>query len=890
MPFTKTSELNSAAQNNDLASVKEFFSLPKDEAPEHKDISRAFKLAALSGSLEVVEYFCQETEIYSFTVNEALNKIHYKCINSDNISYQSHRKMISYLCALSGESGPTPEETDHILVLAGSFGDWELFKSLCELPEGYAPSVNKVGSCFANYLCNNLTLPFEVMTHLFEKSKIIIAKDKVSWTLEKLCVSLENNPDNKVWRYISYLCALTGINKPEQRVIDIALKVAVKFQQTDLVRNLCLLRQDNAPSSSVIAKEFSAILYVTPSLQASDILKSLFELSANKPSSNLTNIELKTMRDTNFSLYRENIKYLCNSTKAANYTISAVLAAAAKNSDWEFVTFLIQNEINPPNRESISKLLKKAGEVASELPFETIRDLFEISINNPTNDDLNALIIAITKNKISSADSKFWDYLTYLLSLKSGYLIEQEAQDTVAQTAFLYKKLDIFYSVSCSLKVATELFIKALNQADDSDSLEMMKFFCEKAVNKPNNAQISRALILAAANFSGAKDKVTYLYSLAVNQEAIDKLLEAATFHQDWDFVKQICDNEAKPPSQQQIGMILFKTSHIADPLPFEIMKYLFEKSVVKPSSKDVDSTLTAMAWEVFTKKEFKEYLLDLKGDNKPSQDAINIVFRLAVKANNYYFVEKLLKRGAHSQNTVDYVFLEIVTNPAAFEMTKLLFQFALKPSQDAIKKAGQNILEGLSSSQIQDSMNYEDIKNFFKNGGFFTELALFLKSVKEPELVEELKPTQTQKQKQKPIQILTQNQSLKDQSNLSSKISSSGAMLFQKPLKIEIKSCLSDSQFEAIKARINELKDEIDNSCFGFFSARKSEKIEGLKELIRLSEMPNMQLGRAIRLIEEDKRFPGLRAGFNNRTAELLDGFKHSQSPCVISNSNKAS
>jgi hypothetical protein len=85
--------------------------------------------------------------------------------------------------------------------------------------------------------------------------------------------------------------------------------------------------------------------------------------------------------------------------------------------------------------------------------------------------------------------------------------------------------------------------------------------------------------------------------------------------------------------------------------------------------------------------------------------------------------------------------------------------------------------------------------------------------------------------------------------------------------------SCFSARQIREINSKINELENEIDSSCFGFFTARKNQKISGLRELLKIAEKPGITISDAIKQVEEDKRFSDLRAGvFSTRTATLLD------------------
>ncbi|MBA3535031.1 MAG: ankyrin repeat domain-containing protein [Tatlockia sp.] len=92
-------------------------------------------------------------------------------------------------------------------------------------------------------------------------------------------------------------------------------------------------------------------------------------------------------------------------------------------------------------------------------------------------------------------------------------------------------------------------------------------------------------------------------------------------------------------------------------------------------------------------------------------------------------------------------------------------------------------------------------------------------------------------------------------------------------PANIRQTSCFSARQIRDINSKINELENEIDNSCLGFFESRKNQKIAGLKQLLKIAEKPGISIEEAINQVEKDERFPEIRSGvFSTRTAKLLD------------------
>jgi hypothetical protein len=751
MAFTKLKELLAAANTNDLATIKILCSMPVDEAPAEPDIKAALKESAQAGSLEAVEYLCLSAAASQTDVSEALIVI---CKLDEKKTSSNKWKLISTLCAITAENKPTQDAINIALSAFIRAGEWDFIKTLCETNN--PPSQKAIGSLLKIASINNLPsmnrtrplkdteLPYDLMTHLFETSITKPSKEDVSATLISIC-KYKDLDYSKSWDFITYLCALAGENKPNQDAINQALIISVSSKKRDLVQKICSIDGDNAPGQKVIADILieSAGFNNNKDLEfyvSLDLIKLLCETSVNKP----TQTDINAVVDAALKsspIKSDYLKYFC-SLKTANkpnqVTIDKVLAAAAK-FDWVLVKTLCESD-NPPSQKAVGNLLKIASVNNppsmnrnlslknrtqplrnTELPYDVMTHLFETSVTKPIQEDVSATLILICELQDLN-NQKTWDFISYLCALTGENKPNQEAMNLVLRKAVSSDKSD-FVKTLCLIdadngpekKVVADILIKGAD-IEPHVSLEIIKLLCETSTNKPTQADINTAVVAALKK---SPIYLKYFCSLKTankpNQDTIDKVLDAAAQTGDWSFVKALCEAD-NPPSQKALGNVLKQAgirdlpsksrnrSPINRELPYEVMTHLFETSITKPSREDVSATLILICklQDMNAKKtwDFIFYLCALTEENKPNQEAMNLVLRKAVSSDKSDFVKTLClidaDNGPEQKVVADILIKGADIEPhVSLEIIKLLCETSTnKPTQVDVNAAVDTALK----------------------------------------------------------------------------------------------------------------------------------------------------------------------------------------------------
>jgi hypothetical protein len=437
---------------------------------------------------------------------------------------------------------------------------------------------------------------------------------------------------------------------------------AAKANDVDLINSFCTLPEDDAPSENNIK----------------DALKEAAEAESLAV-----------------------LNYLCKSV-ANQYAINNAFKAAYSAKKWKSVETLCAYK---PEEEALDFVLK--GHKSVRMPLETMKYLFEESSTKPSQYAVNLILSSISHPVyIGQNHARNWDFIEYLSS-------QQPDQDTIAKVLkaavfhgqqSLVQKLCASKEVNApTVKVIGELLIKAAKTGpeDLSVSLEMIKTLCEGS-KKPTKEAVSEAVVAAINSRSLINPiKWDYLEYLCKenrpNQPAIDKILKlAAAMLPRWDFVKTLCENKDNPPSQSALGDILKQAAW--NSLPLNVMIDLFETSITKPAKEDVNSTLGLICKMQIKKADSKHwdyinYLLDLKEENKPEQDAVNTVLKTAFA---FYNEELLLSLSFHIDNApsseavAELVIKAINDNkPNSLEMIKILCEQSInKPTTNQISDA----------------------------------------------------------------------------------------------------------------------------------------------------------------------------------------------------------
>ncbi|MBA3536253.1 MAG: hypothetical protein H0T84_06565 [Tatlockia sp.] len=444
--------------------------------------------------------------------------------------------------------------------------------------------------------------------------------------------------------------------------MNLVLRTAVLSNRSNLVKNLCSLDADRAPDQKVVSE---LLLEGAGDKQRSkvslEIIKLLCEAGTNPPEQADVNVAVDEVLKCP-AIKWDYLKYFCSlktACKPDQTAIDKIMGAAAKAGDWPFVKALCEAE-NPPSQKAVGNILKIAGtrklQIMSrnrpanyELPYEVMTHLFERSLIKPSKEDISATLILICE-KQDLKEKKTWDVISYLCALPGEQTPSKVALNLVLRTAVLSNRSNLVKTLSArdgerapDQKFVADLLIESAEGINKKSyvSLEIIKVFCETSINKPTQPDVSAAL---EAAFKTKKwDYVSYFCSLTTdnrpNPDTIDNAFKAAAAAREWTVVETLCLT-ANPPSQKAIGYVVV----IA---PFEIKKYIFEKSVTKPSQTQVDIILTAICrsknnWIKSEKLECISYLCALTGEDKPSQPVIKTVLLAAVSNNNQDIVKKL--------------------------------------------------------------------------------------------------------------------------------------------------------------------------------------------------------------------------------------------------------
>lgn len=828
MPFTQLNELNAAVKNDDVELIKNFCTLPKDEAPTETDLSKAFYDSVLAGSLKVISYFCESGAVKDTAVTEALSNI----CQFNEIAYNKKIRTIQYLCTLSTDNRPQQSAIDESLQLAVQNKDWDFFKVLCSLSEQNAPSQKELGKILIKQLEDENEF-FEQMEFIFEKSTNKPDQSTVCSALQLLCDKKVTLANSKYWNYIDYLCELKGENKPDKFTIEEIFKEAVNSKKTELVKKLCSLNSDNQPGQGVVSDKFFELVKYTNDLKSLKIIQILCQESSHNLSTKIVSEALKNALTTNFPKnlrYINSLSTLNSDIKPDQATIDLVLDSLLSQTDqWALIKTLCESKSNPPSQKVIGKVLQQAG--LGSLPYDLMVSLFEDSVFKPSKEEVSDTLITICNLKTNIEDElKYWPYIQYLLNLKEENKPNQKALDTVLNKAYFLSKDDVIVELCLREGEENSPSSEALENIVDelvsgNDSLELIKILCEKSTNKPS---VSDILLASLQNYSEKNIYIQYLSGIESDnkpsQDCIDKVFKKAANEGDWEFVRTLCENRANPPSQKAIENLIERAFFDID-VPLERVKYFFEESFIKPSQETVDNIFSNICYENPRTKDFFNYLCNLCGDIKPSKDAVLKAFNYSTELHNKEAVEWLL------QITGENALSDEIINPKIKELAaevKLELVQSLEKLENTLtdKEASKDPLPFDVSAQL----NLEE----------------------------------------------SENHSLKIKAILPSTEKNSFFVPLEDKKAI---SCFSQSQIAAISGLIDEIRVE-KNSCYSFFfnRGRKIEKISGLEELIRIGREPEMTVADAIKKIEKDKRFPELRAGIiSNRTGELLDNLLNS-------------
>ncbi|MBA3535666.1 MAG: hypothetical protein H0T84_03495 [Tatlockia sp.] len=659
MPFTKFFKLRSAALNDKVDVITELCALPKEEAPTEADITDVLQDAARAGSVKVVKYLCESGGADQDAVTGAL-------IVACNTLF-SRVEIIRYLCALTAANRPKQESIDLAVQKIYIFNEkennrfekkenidsWEFLKTLCELPETYAPSAKVLGNLVQDKVNENLELPYDVLTHIFEKSTNKPDQTHVSAILKNICKWKVKKTDSVYWEHINYLCDLTGDNKPDQKTNELIFVKAYNANKLDLLGKLLMLDKKYAPGRKAVAEQLIDHVEADIYLDSLEIIKILCEKSTNTLTiDDMTKALVIVMSKKNVKNQPYYFEYLWNLILNNNpkpTDIDQIMQGAADLGDWAFVKKLCESKDYPPSEKGVSLLLKEM--MRDELPFDEIKFMFETSVTKPTRSDVSTALTFIC-SKVNSADSERWDSINYLLALKGENSPDRNAIQRVLKLASKFTKHGLM-RLLCTIEgkngpgVTTieEVLIDMVDHTNDLESLETIKCLCESSTDKPGRLRVSEALHHACIMYPAKENYVMYLSSLTTEnkptQVAIDRVLKWASEAGTWGFVKTLCANKNNPPSQIAIGQLL-RMVNWSNSFPFDLLTSLFETSITKPSQEDIDATLMKMDMSKPEKIQFIDYLCDLKGLSEPSAKVITILFDSAVSAGNAHFVEKL--------------------------------------------------------------------------------------------------------------------------------------------------------------------------------------------------------------------------------------------------------
>ncbi len=458
------------------------------------------------------------------------------------------------------------------------------------------------------------------------------------------------------------------------------LDEAVNKDDVEQIKIFCALPQEEAPGEADLTKAF-----INSVLSGRFLVMQYFCESAAVKSTAVTEglIQFCKLEGLTYSEKIKVIVYLSTltvDTKPQQSAIDEVLHLASQNNDWDFFRLLCQFPTdNAPSSEMLGKILYEQIKDENNF-FENMKFLFENSTNKPNQNDVSAALRLICKSKVSLANSVYWNYIEYLCALEGANKPNQKAIEKAFLGAVNSKKLTLI-SKLCQLSkdnapgltVLSEKFIELVKFTNDLKSLKIIIAICESA-NKLTSKIVSDALTDSLkTNFPKNLMYTKFLASLnseiKPDQKAIDAVIESLITIKEWDFIKTLCESKDNPPSSKALGKVL-EQAGIGE-LGFTLMTSLFEQSVFKPSQADVSSTLITICklkikeYEESTHWPYIHYLLNLKEENKPSQEAIDTVFDLAYTV---YKDELLIdlstregKENAASSEALETILFELV-------------------------------------------------------------------------------------------------------------------------------------------------------------------------------------------------------------------------------------
>jgi hypothetical protein len=506
------------------------------------------------------------------------------------------------------------------------------------------------------------------------------------------------------------------------------LNDAVKKDDVELVKQFCTLATDEAPT----ADDLAAALDDAAQMARVKVVKYLCE-EGNVNSFAVTQvlINLCNLEHVHYDEKKEILSYLC-ALKTYNRPhgtgINAALLTAEKNNDWDFFKILCElPEINAPSQEILGTILNR--QLESGKPFlDLMKHIFEKGSNQPSQQDVCKALKFLCKHKVTRADSEYWDYISFLCDLKGKNKPDQKAINkafivaTGSKITKLVRKLCLLdVDNAPDQKIVIEKFNQFVRYSSDLKSLRIITIICEDRVNDLTSDIVALALADALkTNFPKNKAYISYLSNLKSeikpDQTAINQALESFAHEAQWDLVELLCLNENNPPSQTAIGKVL-KIAVIGNSeLPLDSMISLFEKSAVKPNKEAVSTTLIDLC-NLKVKEDSESnywrhinYLLSLSGENKPNQNALNVVSDLAFLVNKDALLGELCTRegedNAPSALILEQILIEFVSfsnQPESMALIKLIAEKSTsKPSKDAINKAFQAAIKAHNNYSVE--------------------------------------------------------------------------------------------------------------------------------------------------------------------------------------------
>ncbi|MBA2709659.1 MAG: hypothetical protein H0U57_03580 [Tatlockia sp.] len=674
-------------------------------------------------SVEIVQLLCETTR------NNPLSKDIDTAINAALINHQKNWDYIKYFCSLKTANKPSQASIDKVLQEARKASDWDYVKSLCsdslnppsqkalgDLLKCAAIKASVLPSKSLNRQNPPAELPYDVLIFLFESSVTKLLKSDVSYTLMEI-LNNKDLDDKKTLDAVSYLCALTGSNKPIQDAINLALRISVKKNKHDLVKQLCLMKGDNAPDQKTVGNQLISCSSLD---QRMPLILLLCEASYNSPTQ--ADLSASVAEALKSSPIKKDYLTYFTSMKTANRpnqeAIDKVLYAVAKENDWTYINYLCEID-NTPSQKAIDSLLKFAASVkqipsknraqAREMPYEVMVHLFEQSIIKPSKEAVSFTLKDIL-DRCDLKSEQNWVKINYLCALNGDNKPSQEAINTVLRRAIVFAQQDLVNKL-CTMKadnapehkVVASTLIEFAGMQQINIPVETIAMLCEHSIHKPTQSDVSAALEAA----SGIKNwaYVSYFSKMETDnkpsQAAINKALEAAATAGNWELVKRLCliDNL---PGQKAIGFALKRA-------PLDTIKFLLETSLVKPDKEDVSQYLNQLSsrkknWADYDKLQCIAYLAALTGEIKPSSLAIKGTLLYAVLNQNQEIVKQIcLMQSDNAPTQKDFEFV-LQAKTISLEAIKSLCELPKNPpGPEAIDKA----FIAATSSQSLEKFQY---------------------------------------------------------------------------------------------------------------------------------------------------------------------------------------